>query len=144
MNPINAFGALFDVIGKVVDRVVPDKQQAAHIQFETFKLMTGQESEALKADVQLALGQLEVNKTEAASPDFFRGGWRPAVGWICAFGLGYQILVRPLLTWVSTIQAWPVPPSLEMDTLLTLLFGMLGLGAYRTYERVRGAIPPAH
>lgn len=140
MNPL--FGPLFDVIGKVVDRVIPDKQQAAQVQFETFKLLHATEDKTLEAEWKLALAQLEVNKAEALSPDFFRGGWRPAVGWICALGLGYQILARPLLAWSSTIQGWQVPPALEMETLLTLLFGMLGLGAYRSYERVRGVTPP--
>lgn len=137
MNPL--VSPILGLVGKVIDRVVPDKAKAAEIQFETFKLLQSQESDALKADVQLALGQLEVNKTEAAAPDMFRGGWRPAVGWICACGLAYQIIVRPLLAWVSSIKGWQVPPSLEMDTLLTLLFGMLGLGAYRTVEKLRGA-----
>jgi hypothetical protein len=47
-------------------------------------------------------------------------------------------MFRPIVGWVmSNWLHWTAPPSLEMETLLTLLFGMLGLGAYRTYERVR-------
>ena len=32
---------------------------------------------------ELAKGQLEVNKVEAASQSMFVAGWRPAVGWVC-------------------------------------------------------------
>ena len=84
-------------------------------------------------------GQVELNKIEAASSSFFRAGWRPAVGWICAFALGYQMLFRPIVGWyLQQVVGWGYPPTLEMDTLLTLLFGMLGLGAYRTKEKLKG------
>ena len=33
------------------------------------------------------LGQLEINKAEAQSGSIFKGGWRPAVGWVCAIAL---------------------------------------------------------
>lgn len=139
MAAVSLIGPILEVFGKVIDRVVPDKAKAAEIQFETFKLLQSAEGKALEADVQLALGQLEVNKIEAAAPDLFRGGWRPFIGWTCGGGLFYQIIVRPIFGWVATnAWGWTEPPSLEMDTLLTLLFSMLGLGAYRTYERVKG------
>lgn len=86
---------------------------------------------------KIALAQAEVNKVEAASDSLFKSGWRPAIGWVCAFALGYQMIGRPMLAWLSTMNAWMPPPSLEMDTLLTLLFAILGLGAYRTYEKTQ-------
>jgi hypothetical protein len=49
------------------------------------------------------------------------------------------VLARPILGWLAmNLWKWDMPPGLEMDTLMTLLFGMLGLGAYRTAERIRG------
>ena len=38
---------------------------------------------------ELAKGQLEVNKTEAAHKSLFVAGWRPAIGWICGLALMY-------------------------------------------------------
>jgi hypothetical protein len=32
-------------------------------------------------DQQLNLGQMEINKIEAASSSLFVAGWRPAIGW---------------------------------------------------------------
>ena len=50
------------------------------------------------------------------------------------------MIVRPLFGWAATNWlGWNAPPALELDTLLTLLFGLLGLGAYRTVEKVKGA-----
>lgn len=83
----------------------------------------------------LSAGQLEVNKIEAASANWFVAGWRPSVGWICSAGLLYSVIGYPLLVWVSVNAGWNPPPLLNGDTLMTLLFGMLGLGAYRTYEK---------
>ena len=66
--------------------------------------------------------------------DFFTRGWRPFIGWVCGCGLAYQFLLRPLL--IGFLQR--DFPSLGMDTLLTLLCGMLGLSAMRTTEKVQG------
>ncbi len=95
----------------------------------------------LQADAALIQGQLEINKAEAASTSLFKGGWRPGVGWICAFGLAYTILLRPILPWALTvagIKGVPLLPEVDMDTILAILGGILGLGGMRTYERVRG------
>jgi hypothetical protein len=59
------------------------------------------------------------------------------VGWVCVSALAYQMVFRPLLAWLSSVYSWMPPPSLELDTLLTLLFAILGLGAYRTYEKTK-------
>jgi hypothetical protein len=128
MNPLELIvGPLF----KVIDKIIPDPQAKAQMQLELIRLQQS-------GELAQMTGQMEINKVEAASPDLFRGGWRPFIGWICGAGLLYQFLLRPLLGWLSGINGWAVPPPLEMDTLLTLLLGMLGLGAYRTAEKVKG------
>jgi hypothetical protein len=83
--------------------------------------------------------QTDVNLADAGSGSFFKSGWRPAAGWTCVSALFYQFLARPLGGWImQQLLGWQLPPSLETDTLMTLLFGLLGLGAYRTVERIRG------
>jgi hypothetical protein len=95
---------------------------------------------ALQADQSIATGQMKINEIEASSTGIFRGGWRPMVGWICAGGLAYQFIIRPVLPW--TVGIWypslPAMPSLDMGTLITLLSGMLGLGGFRTFEKLKG------
>ena len=85
----------------------------------------------------LIQAQARINELESQSDDKFKSRWRPAIGWVCAFGLAYQIAFRPITQ--SIVMFW-YPDyhmvALEIDTLMTLLFGMLGLGAYRTYEKV--------
>ena len=61
------------------------------------------------------------------------------MGWVCALGLATQFLVRPFAIWLSPVFHLQAGfPELDMGTLLTLLLGMLGLGAMRTVEKVQG------
>lgn len=131
--------ALIPLITGVLDKVLPDPQAAAAAKLQALELAQRGELAALDADLRLALSQAEVNKAEAGT-DAFRGGWRPACGWICAAGLGYTFLARPLLPWLAALAGKPMPalPEVDTDTLMVLLTGMLGLGGLRTFERVRG------
>lgn len=83
------------------------------------------------------VAQTEVNKIEAAHHSIFVAGWRPAVGWICAFGLAYHYILFPTLVWYTAIWHPDVsPPMLTgVADLLTLLAGMLGFGVLRSWEK---------
>jgi hypothetical protein len=136
MTPI--IGGVIEAGLKILDRVLPDPTQKLAAQLELLKLQQSGEFKQLEADLQLALAQTKINEIEAAAPDVFRGGWRPAAGWVCVAGLGYQFLFQPLATWSGGIQGWPPPPVLDLGDLYGLLFGMLGLGAYRSFEKTKG------
>ncbi len=83
--------------------------------------------------------QREINKAEAASASLFVAGWRPAIGWVCALALGFQYLLRPLFGWAAGVW-WPqLPPLPGLDSnLWELMFGMLGLGGLRSFEKAKG------
>lgn len=134
-------GGLGEKITEVIGKRVTDVNLAANLAAEARKLIEDHEHErtmkVMELEGQIAASQSATNQIEAASDSLFKSGWRPAIGWICGSALGYQMLLRPLLSWASQAYAWMPPPSLEMDTLLTLLFAILGLGAYRTYEKTR-------
>lgn len=131
---------IIDAVLKIVDKVIPDPAAQAEAKLKALTLLQSGELEVFKVEGELAKGQLEVNKAEAESTDFFRGGWRPAVGWICATAFAVQFVVGPLAPWLATVAGLTVPaiPSLDMEMLLTVLLGMLGLGGFRTYEKVKG------
>ena len=131
--------ALIPLVGNMLDKIIPDPAQAAEAKLKALELAQRGELAVLDADMRLALAQIEVNKVEA-STDLFRGGWRPAVGWVCVLGLGYQLVLRPVLPWLVRVAGGEVPdlPSIDTDTLMVLLTGMLGLGGLRTFEKVKG------
>lgn len=136
--------ALIPIIGRVLEGVLPDPQAAAEAKLRLLDMAQRGELATLEADTKIALGQIEVNRADAESGDFWRGGWRPAVGWTCCAGLAYTFLLAPLLPWVATALGADVPalPALDLEPLLVLLVGMLGLGGMRTAERLKGVIPP--
>jgi hypothetical protein len=131
--------ALIPVIGTVLEKVLPDPQASAEAKIKLMELAQKGELAVLDAETKMALGQIEVNKVEAGT-DIFRGGWRPATGWACVFGLVYQFLIQPILPWLVTVCGGSVPPlpPIDNETLMVLLTGMLGLGGLRTFERIKG------
>src|SRR5574338_668645 len=132
--------ALLPIIGTVLDKIFPDANQAEEAKLKVLELSQKGELAYLDADLQIALAQSKVNEVEAASPDMFRGGWRPSVGWTCVAGLVYDFIFRPMLPWIVTVLGKDVPPlpSIDIESLMVLLVGMLGLGGMRSLERIKG------
>lgn len=124
---------------KVIERLFPDPNEAAKAKLALFELQQKGELANLTAEVEIAIAQSKVNEIEASS-DFFKGGWRPAVGWICALGLSYQFIARPTMNFILALLGHGdiTMGALELETLMTLLFGMLGLGWYRSQEKMSG------
>lgn len=121
-----------DVIGAVKDlvsEVIVDKDKRDEINLELARIADAAEQRAHEE----ILAQLEINKTEAAHGSIFVAGWRPFVGWVCGTALAAQTIVLPLLGAIFKV-------SFEFDTELLILTmsGMLGIGAMRSYEKVRG------
>ena len=77
--------------------------------------------------------QGEINKIEAQHRTIFVAGWRPFIRWVCGVALAYNFVLRDLLIWF--IGPEQVPPALQMEHLMTVLIGMLGLGGMRTFEK---------
>ena len=109
------------------------------------------ELESKRIDQAVDLGQMEVNKVEAANQNLFVAGWRPAIGWVGAGAMAYQFLLYPLLVWAWVwLQAEGYvpkevkpPPMLDTEALWVILSGMLGIAGMRSFERVKGVVPPA-
>jgi hypothetical protein len=95
------------------------------------------EAKSLEIEQILMTAQTDINKIEAASPKLFVSGWRPAIGWICGLGLFTQYFIFPIASWILPIigHSEIKLPSMEVADLYPLLFGLLGLGTLRTYEK---------
>ena len=122
---------LMPIIHELVGRI-PDPQAqakaAAEMQTKVIDVLSASDS-----------AQLQVNATEAAHSSLFVAGWRPFVGWLCAIGLGVQTIAYPLAGWALSVYSPGTRlPQIDTETLLALLCPMLGIGAYRTIEKVKG------
>jgi hypothetical protein len=124
----------------IINKVVPDKAAAAAAVATLQQMqMQGALQEEIAQLQSVTSTQSDVDKTEAANPSLFVSGWRPMIGWVCGAALCSQYIARPLLQWGFTIAHQPLPalPGID-DNLWQLMFGMLGMGTLRTYEKVRG------
>ena len=122
--------SLIEPVTGLLDKFIPDADQKAKLAHE---IATMGEKHAQ----QLSLAQIEGNKAEAASGSFFKGGWRPFVGWVCAVAFAYHFVIQPLLIFIFSYIGIEPPdlPEFQMNTLLTVLGGLLGIGGLRTYEK---------
>ena len=116
------------IAGKVLDKFVQDKDLKAKL-----------DQELNMAFHNANLAQIELNKEEAKNTSLFVSGWRPSVGWICSFALGYHFILEPLISYILAIVGYDInPPSFDFSQLSTILMGMLGLGGLRSYEKFKG------
>jgi hypothetical protein len=146
MNPLSLIGKIFaggNIVkdtGEALDKLFTSDEERAEKKLEAEKAEIDFRLKEDAMDVELAKGQQKIDEAEAANPNWFVAGWRPAVGWVCVLGLTYQFLGFPLLCYLNALMkiADRNPPSLDVQTLVALLTGMLGLGGFRTWEKLKG------
>ena len=87
--------SVIGVAGKVLDKFVEDKDLKTKLSHE------------LKSQiVSLDLAQAQTNLEQAKHPSIFVAGARPAIMWICAFGLAWQFVFQPIAIWVLLFPIW--------------------------------------
>lgn len=96
--------------------------------------------DAYKAETERMDGQVEINKIEAANSSLFVSGGRPFVVWVCAFALAYASVIEPVARFVAKVGFGYDGdfPIINTDLTMQVLVGVLGLGAYRSFEKVKG------
>ena len=130
-------GGIVKGIGSVADDLVTSDEERLQMELDNKKI-----------DADLLKGQMAINQTEATHKSIFVAGWRPAVGWVCVASIAYQFIAYPFLIWIWTLaqgMGWvpselDYPPILDIGALLTLLTGMLGISAIRSYDKAKGTV----
>lgn len=83
--------------------------------------------------------QAEINRIEASHRSIFVAGWRPFIGWVCGMGFLWAFLLHPLFEWLVVLFDLKVTPPLIMtDNMMELVLALLGLGALRSVEKLKG------
>ena len=118
---LSILSALAPAAMTILEKAIPDRDLREKLSHEL----------AVLADKQMT-AQIEVNKVEAAHPSLFVSGWRPACGWVCISDLAYSTIISPILG------IWVTVPEVDASLLTTVLMGMLGLGAMRSFEKTKG------
>ena len=125
----------------IINKVVPDKAAAAAAvaSLQTMQMQGALQDELLQL-TSVTTAQSDIDKVEAGSTNFFVAGWRPALGWVCALAFGFEFILRPFVEWGFIVSGHTLPVKLPRldDALTQLTYAMLGMGALRTYEKVKG------
>ena len=122
---ITGLGAVSDLVNTAINKIWPDKTEA--------------EKQQLAAAVMVVQGQLDINKVEAANPSVFVSGARPFIMWVCGFGCAWNWIGLPIVKVILITLDHPLnlAPA-DLSEMMPLLLGMLGLGGFRTIEKIKG------
>ena len=123
---ISLVTAIVPGVMKLLEKVVPDKDMRE-------KLAHDIATQADKDAHAQIMAQVDLNKTEAAHKSLFVAGWRPFTGWACGIALANNFIIVP---YMGAFGLEIVPLNLEV--MLPVLLGMLGLGGMRSFEKRNG------
>ena len=110
-------------ISNLLEKVVPDLDERKRMAHEIATMAEKQSHEQM-------MGQLALNKAEAAHKSLFVAGWRPAVGWVCVIALANNYVIAPY-----AFAAGLHVTTLDMGEMMPVLLGMLGFGGLRSFEK---------
>ena len=136
-DPITAALQLGD---KLLERFFPDPVKRDEAKVKLLEMQQSGELAQLAAETDLAKGQQAINLEEAKNSRLFVSGWRPWVGWVCGAAFAYAAIVEPVARFVASVGFSYTGPFPAIDTSLTMqvLFGILGLGGLRSWEKQKG------
>ncbi len=117
--------SLLQPVSKIIEKAVPDIDLQRKLAQELATLTEKQAHEQ-------ALAQIKVLQ-EDAKGNWFQSSWRPLIGWICGISLGVNYLVSPICAGFGIII-----PQADMNVMMPLLFGMLGIAGMRSYDKRQG------
>lgn len=118
-------GGLVGSVGKIVDELHTSDEEKAQAKIKLQEL-----------ENQLKLSQMDINKVEAGHKSIFVAGWRPATGWLIVGILFYSYILQPFILMTLKIIGKDIDlPVLNMQEVMPIILGMLGLGFSRSYEK---------
>lgn len=135
-DPISAG---LELANSLVERIWKDPETQSKEKLRLAELAQSGDLEKFNAEVKLLVGQMEINKQEAASGNLFVAGWRPFVGWVCGFALLYAAILEPFMRFIAKLNDYTGEfPVIDTNITMQILLGMLGLGMMRTREKEKG------
>ena len=124
--------AVLPIVTKVLDRLIPDKVEAAKVQAEL-------EAELVKSATTIQAEIVKINQLDATGISWMQRTWRPALGWSCSLGAFWEFIGLPFTAWVLALLGIEAPmPVLPTEALMNMTIALLGLGTLRTYEKSKG------
>jgi hypothetical protein len=120
---------ILNVVGTVVDRVIPDPKDKLELQ-EKLAMIADQAEARESAE---ALAQIQVDSVQAANPSMFVAGARPALMWTGVAALTWEGFMNPFLGLM--IKNVPHVDPTSFGIIVSFTAGLCGL---RTYNQLKG------
>lgn len=136
---LDPLSAALELGTSVINKIWPDPVKQAEEQRKLQELFQKKDLAELQAQVSLLTGQLRINEKEAEHPSVFVAGWRPFIGWVGGCALAYGAIVEPLLRFIATMSGYKGAfPVVDTAAVVSVVMGMLGMGAMRSFDKLRG------
>jgi hypothetical protein len=117
---------LIEPVSDILKEVIVDKDERYRLANKLSILMAQNTAKLLEA-------QASVNEQQLKHSSIFVAGARPAIMWICALGLLFNLIVYPILRiFVADV------PEVDPELLYSLTFGTLGIAGWRSWEKRAG------
>lgn len=100
------------------------------------------EQKLMELELKAMEGQMQINLEEAKHESVFVAGWRPFIGWVGGSALAYAAIIEPLMSWAARLYGSTVVfPTIDTTITMQILFGILGLGAFRSFDKSQAPSP---
>jgi len=127
------------LVTPLIDKLFPDPVERERKLAEIANLEQQGELELFKAQFEADKAQMAVNQQEAEHASLFVAGARPFILWVCGVAYAYHYVAQPMLAFLLAAAGHNILlPSFDMDSLNTVLLGLLGLSGMRTIEKTKG------
>jgi|ERR1041385_7033798 hypothetical protein len=119
LGDVTGLGAAATAVERITGRILD--------YFPTVEQKNEVAKELSNLTLAIANNQSATNTAEAQTGNFFIAGWRPFLGWILTIAFTYS-LALPIFH----------GQPLDKELVNNMLWGMLGLGAYRSADKIAG------
>ena len=133
--------SIVSTVAQASDELFTSDEERGKLKIEEKRLAL----EEKKIHANIVTQQTQINLQEAKHKSIFVAGWRPFIGWTCGAALAMQYIIRPIGNMIiimfskeTAVEEVLLIPSFDTSTLLPLVMGMLGMGALRTYDKMKG------
>lgn len=122
---------ILPIIATVIGGAVKDKAQKV-------KLLSELEHALVRGTSDIQIETIKTNQIEARHRSVWVAGWRPAIGWSLALGIFWMLVGYPIGSWFMDVRGLDVPlPRLPQEILFELTLAMLGMGAIRSFDKLK-------
>ena len=120
-------------VGKIVDEIYTSDDERNQAKIAIKKVEA--ELKKRQMDINLADAQSKAGGLSGAIPRI----WRPLIGFSAALAIFWEYVLKQFLMFLIATFNWETKPlpELDMGTLMPLVMALLGMGALRSYEKVK-------